>query len=330
MERLCRAPAGPALGRPAAARGARPRADHRAAAMLLLDEPLSALDPFLRVKMRAELKRLQRELGISFIHVTHSQEEAMALSDLVVVMNDGRIEQAGTPREVFQHPGAPSSWRASSAAHNVIALDGGKVAVRTDRLTPHRARPERPTTPAAVIRAVEYQGTSVRSLVARRDRRARAPGPPSLPDAASSNALPLRPGEAAADRRLGPARTITRARAASACSAGAPTDERDYAVRRARDRQGVSRRTPARQAPRARSGAITGLPGVHHLAADEDHAALARHRRLEPGQRHRREVARKTPASRSSTSRSPPTTPTKRAVTGPNSFDIARHRILSR
>ena len=57
--------------------------------VLLLDEPLSALDPFLRVRMREELKRLQRELGISFIHVTHSQEEAMALADLMVVMEAG-------------------------------------------------------------------------------------------------------------------------------------------------------------------------------------------------------------------------------------------------
>ncbi|MBN8897618.1 MAG: ABC transporter ATP-binding protein, partial [Rhodospirillales bacterium] len=57
--------------------------------VLLLDEPLSALDPFLRVKMREELKRLQRELGISFIHVTHGQEEAMALADLMVVMEAG-------------------------------------------------------------------------------------------------------------------------------------------------------------------------------------------------------------------------------------------------
>src|ERR1700760_4687866 len=69
--------------------------------ILLLDEPLSALDPFLRLRMRTELKRLQCELGISFVHVTHSQDEAMALADLIVVMNHGRIEQSGSPREVF-------------------------------------------------------------------------------------------------------------------------------------------------------------------------------------------------------------------------------------
>ena len=72
--------------------------------VLLLDEPLSALDPFLRVQMRAELKRWQQELGFTFVHVTHSQEEAMALADQVVVMNNARIEQAGSPREVFNAP----------------------------------------------------------------------------------------------------------------------------------------------------------------------------------------------------------------------------------
>src|SRR5437868_5835915 len=71
--------------------------------ILLLDEPLSALDPFLRVRMRGELKRLQRELGISFIQVTHGQEEAMALADHIVVMNQGRIEQQGSARDIFHH-----------------------------------------------------------------------------------------------------------------------------------------------------------------------------------------------------------------------------------
>src|SRR5579872_7135606 len=72
--------------------------------ILLLDEPLSALDPFLRLRVRAELKRLQRELGITFIHVTHGQDEAMALADLVVLMNNGIIEQLGTPRDIFNRP----------------------------------------------------------------------------------------------------------------------------------------------------------------------------------------------------------------------------------
>lgn len=88
--------------------------------VLLLDEPLSALDPFLRVRMREELKRLQSELGISFVHVTHSQEEAMALADLVVVMNDGRIEQASSPREVFEWPASVFVAR-FIGDHNVIS-----------------------------------------------------------------------------------------------------------------------------------------------------------------------------------------------------------------
>jgi putative spermidine/putrescine transport system ATP-binding protein len=72
--------------------------------VLLLDEPLSALDEQLRVQMRQELRRMQRTLGITFIHVTHSQGEAIALADLVVVMAKGRIRQAGTAREIYDAP----------------------------------------------------------------------------------------------------------------------------------------------------------------------------------------------------------------------------------
>ena len=72
--------------------------------------------------MRAELKRLQKELGISFVHVTHSQDEAMALADLVVVMNSGLIEQAGTPHEVFNAPATEFVAR-FMGGHNIIARD---------------------------------------------------------------------------------------------------------------------------------------------------------------------------------------------------------------
>ena len=100
--------------------------------LLLLDEPLSALDPFLRIRMRAELSRLQRELGITFIHVTHSQDEAMALSDKVVLMNDAVIEQSGTPMDVFNAP--KSEFVAKfMGGHNVLLLEGKLYAVRTDR-----------------------------------------------------------------------------------------------------------------------------------------------------------------------------------------------------
>ena len=125
--------------------------------VLLLDEPLSALDPFLRIKMRAELKRWHRELGMSFVHVTHSQEEAMALADLVVVMNQGRIEQAGSARDVFERPRTEFVAR-FIGSHNIFDTPGGKVAVRSDRVALGA--------PAAgmrdvTVRAVEYQGSQV-------------------------------------------------------------------------------------------------------------------------------------------------------------------------
>src|SRR5207237_10748539 len=72
--------------------------------VLLLDEPLSALDEFLRLQMRGELRRIQRELGITFVHVTHTQLEAIAVADLVVVMDQGRIEQAGAGRQSSTRP----------------------------------------------------------------------------------------------------------------------------------------------------------------------------------------------------------------------------------
>lgn len=72
--------------------------------MLLLDEPLSALDYKLRRTMQVELKRLQRELGITFVFVTHDQEEALSMSDRIVVLKDGYIQQLGTPREVYERP----------------------------------------------------------------------------------------------------------------------------------------------------------------------------------------------------------------------------------
>ncbi|MEV4674933.1 ABC transporter ATP-binding protein [Actinomadura sp. NPDC049382] len=71
---------------------------------LLLDEPLGALDLKLRQAMQVELKRIQREVGITFVYVTHDQGEALTMSDRIAVMNDGLIEQLGTPREIYEHP----------------------------------------------------------------------------------------------------------------------------------------------------------------------------------------------------------------------------------
>jgi ABC-type Fe3+/spermidine/putrescine transport system ATPase subunit len=72
--------------------------------VLLLDEPLSALDPQLRRQVRLELKELQRRVGITFLFVTHDQEEALSLSDHIAVMNRGQVEQVGTPREIYCQP----------------------------------------------------------------------------------------------------------------------------------------------------------------------------------------------------------------------------------
>ncbi|HEY4165526.1 MAG TPA: ABC transporter ATP-binding protein [Reyranella sp.] len=136
--------------------------------VLLLDEPLSALDPFLRIKMREELKALQTRLGISFIHVTHSQDEAMALADFVVVMNQGRIEQAAPPREVFNKPASAFVAR-FVGGHNVLPAavarakgEGAYVAIRADRLIlqPGTA-PVDATSLSGVARSVEYLGSIV-------------------------------------------------------------------------------------------------------------------------------------------------------------------------
>ena len=72
--------------------------------MLLLDEPLGALDLKLRRQMQLELKRIQTEVGLTFVHVTHDQEEAMTMADTVAVMNHGRIEQLGSPAELYELP----------------------------------------------------------------------------------------------------------------------------------------------------------------------------------------------------------------------------------
>ena len=122
--------------------------------VLLLDEPLSALDPFLRIRMRTELKKLQRELGITFIHVTHGQDEALALADEIVVMNNAVIEQAGPAREVFNAPKTAFVAR-FIGGHNVIALPQGRFAVRADEVRLVSNGTE------AVVTAIEYQGAHV-------------------------------------------------------------------------------------------------------------------------------------------------------------------------
>ncbi len=93
--------------------------------VLLLDEPLSALDAKIRVTLRAEIRAIQRQLGITTVYVTHDQEEALSLSDRVVVMNEGRIEQAGTPFEIYNFP------RSEFAAQFVGTLNTLSAQVRS-------------------------------------------------------------------------------------------------------------------------------------------------------------------------------------------------------
>jgi putative spermidine/putrescine transport system ATP-binding protein len=100
--------------------------------VLLLDEPLSALDEFLRLRMRGELKRIQDDLGITFVHVTHTQPEAVALADLVVVMNQGIIEQAASARDVFSAPRSPYVAKFMSAQN---VLDGRVEKISSGNVT---------------------------------------------------------------------------------------------------------------------------------------------------------------------------------------------------
>ena len=94
--------------------------------VLLLDEPLSALDEFLRLQMRGELRSLQKELGITFLHVTHTQPEAIALADMVVVMDNGIIEQSGSAREIFDAPKTPYVARFMGAQNVLTGVMGEK------------------------------------------------------------------------------------------------------------------------------------------------------------------------------------------------------------
>jgi putative spermidine/putrescine transport system ATP-binding protein len=102
-------------------------------AVLLLDEPLGALDLKLRQEMQIFLKALQRELGITFIYVTHDQEEALTMSDRLAVFNDGQIEQLGTPSEVYERP--VSEFVAGFVGvSNIVERDGRRLVVRPERI----------------------------------------------------------------------------------------------------------------------------------------------------------------------------------------------------
>jgi putative spermidine/putrescine transport system ATP-binding protein len=102
--------------------------------VLLLDEPLGALDLKLRQEMQIELKSIQREVGITFVYVTHDQEEALTMSDRLAVFNQGKIEQVGPPAEVYEHP--ENEFIAGFVGvSNVIERDGRRYTVRPEKIT---------------------------------------------------------------------------------------------------------------------------------------------------------------------------------------------------
>jgi putative spermidine/putrescine transport system ATP-binding protein len=165
--------------------------------VLLLDEPLSALDEFLRLRMRGELRSLQHQLGITFVHVTHTQPEAIALADMVVVMDTGRIDQADSAEVVFNRPRTPYvahfmggqnvltgtvegskdglvRLKTASGATLEAQVDGPiaapglplSVSVRRDRIQLHKrdsaADPPGTNEIAGFVTATEYQGSYVK------------------------------------------------------------------------------------------------------------------------------------------------------------------------
>ncbi|HSV38071.1 MAG TPA: ABC transporter ATP-binding protein [Nocardioidaceae bacterium] len=130
--------------------------------VLLLDEPLGALDLKLREQMQVELKQLQRELGITFVFVTHDQEEALTLSDRVAVFNEGRVVQLGTPSEIYERPTSAyvaqfvgtSNLFDAAASQRLFGREGAH-ALRPEKVTLHAAHNGNPTTSdGTVIRAV--------------------------------------------------------------------------------------------------------------------------------------------------------------------------------
>ena len=166
--------------------------------LLLLDEPLGALDLQLRRQMQIELKRLQKKLGITFIYITHDQEEAINMSDRIAVMRGGRFEQLGTPEEIYDHPATryvaqfigrsallEGTVRSVSGGLAVIENENGRftvdsaqarltagerceVCVRTERMRAGRAPVEGFDLPATV-RETRYAGGSVLTYAALRD-----------------------------------------------------------------------------------------------------------------------------------------------------------------
>jgi putative spermidine/putrescine transport system ATP-binding protein len=130
---------------------------------LLLDEPLGALDLKLRQQLQIELKQIQQELGMTFVYVTHDQEEALTMSDRIAVFNEGKVEQVGTPAEMYEHPRTEfvAGFIGSS---NVLARDGRTFTVRPEKI--RVLEPDAGEGEPGVVRAAVYLGAVTRYLVA--------------------------------------------------------------------------------------------------------------------------------------------------------------------
>jgi putative spermidine/putrescine transport system ATP-binding protein len=135
--------------------------------VLLLDEPLGALDLKLRQEMQLELQHVQREVGITFVYVTHDQEEALSMSDRIAVLNAGRIEQVGTPLEVYERPNT-DFVAGFIGTSNLIERDGKHMTIRPEKirlLTDGDQPPPGARTETGVIRDVVYVGVFTRYIV---------------------------------------------------------------------------------------------------------------------------------------------------------------------
>lgn len=132
--------------------------------VLLLDEPLGALDLKLREQMQIELKELQREVGITFVFVTHDQEEALTMSDRIAVFNQGKIEQLGTPREVYENPQSPFVSEFVGQTNKVV-LEGKHVNIRPEFITVSKANKFGDRTVSGTLHDAIFVGATTRYLV---------------------------------------------------------------------------------------------------------------------------------------------------------------------
>ncbi len=134
--------------------------------VLLLDEPLGALDLKLRQEMQSELKRIQREVGITFVYVTHDQEEALTMSDRLAVFNAGRIEQVGAPADVYERP-ANEFVAGFVGTSNVVERDGRRFTIRPEKVRLLRDGEDAGAMHAeeATVREVAYAGMVTRYVV---------------------------------------------------------------------------------------------------------------------------------------------------------------------